>query len=460
MDKPICSIVILSFNQLYYTKQCLESIRKYTTDVNYEIIIVDNASDKDTIDFLETLADIILIKNTENFGFAGGCNQGIEASHGKYIMLLNNDTIVTKRWLFNMVQFLEKNEQVSMTGPLTNATVGKQMIQVPYGEDLEKMQEFAERMSDCDMPAWRTLRLVAFCILVRKSLFEEIGFLDTDFQIGNYEDDDFNIRALKVEKKAYVCRNAYIHHFMNLSFLQKNIAREKIMLRNKLLLEKKWQGMNWNHHAVYNRQMLGVILEQGGKDILQIGCGLGALAIELKEQNSNYRIVGIEDHPLRREIAKQFADEVYEWDKDFVYLRKMGNRQFDCIIIECMIEKSGLGLLEQIKPFLKSTSLIMLRVFNVSHITTIERIVTGGVEGNLLCASSEEFNYYYRKDIRSQIEQYGYEVIELTEVKKSLSAVQEKLMEQLAQNLDYGKEGRIYNRIYQMRLREGAKRAW
>lgn len=448
MDKPICSIVILSFNQLYYTKQCLESIRKYTTDVNYEIIIVDNASDKETIDFLETLADIILIKNTGNLGFAGGCNQGIEASHGKYIMLLNNDTIVTKRWLFNMVQFLEKNEKVSMTGPLTNATVGKQMIQVPYGEDLEKMQEFAVKIADSEAPAWRTLRLVAFCLLIRRSLTDEIGLFDTRFEVGNYEDDDFNIRALCAEKKSYICRNSFIHHAMNVSFKQKNISREQIMMKNKQRLEEKWQRMNWNHHAAYNALILNEIIGQGGWEVLQIGCGVGALAIELKDRNKDFHVVGVENHVIRSQIAEMFVDELYDWDRDFLFLNRLANRKFDSIVIECMLEKSGFELMERIKPFMRKNTIIILRVFNIRHITTIERAVIGQVGGDLLCASSQGFGYCFERGLNEELEKNSYKIIKEIEVKKSLSFVQEELLKNLEKYTEYQEEGKVYNRIY------------
>ncbi|MEG1847134.1 MAG: glycosyltransferase [Lachnospiraceae bacterium] len=450
MHTPHCSIIILSYNQLSYTKQCLESIRRYTRDIEYEIIIVDNASNAETIQYLDTIEDIILLKNPSNMGFAGGCNQGIAIAKGDYILLLNNDTIVTHRWLFNMVTYLEEHREIDMIGPLTNATVGKQMIQVPYNDDLEQMQEFASTIAESDASAWHTLRLVAFCLLLRRSLIDEIGIFDTGFAIGNYEDDDYNIRALCAGKKAVICRNSFIHHFMNVSFTHKDINREQIMMTNKLRLEDKWQGMNWNHHAVCNQYVLNKILEQDGRQILQIGCGLGALAIELKDKQPAMYVVGIEDHPIRRQIAARFLDEVYEENQDSHVIEMLveTHRRFDSILIECMIEKLGLTLLEKIKPLLKPNTQILLRVFNIRHITTMERLVTGEVGGRLLCASSQEFTYHYGAEIKAQIEAQGYIIREVQEVKKTLSAVQEDLLTGFNEYPKYQIDARVYNRIY------------
>lgn len=448
--KKICSIIVLSYNQADYTKKCLESIRKYTS-YPYEIIVIDNASNEETILYLEKQKDIILVKNTENKGFAGGCNQGVELAKGEYIMLLNNDTIVTKNWLTNMVELMETDKEIAMVGPLTNSTVGKQKIEVPYGENMEAMQEFAEKLSISNAKPWKTLRLVGFCVLIRKRLIEEIGMLDTDFKIGNYEDDDFCIRALLEQKSLYICRTSFIHHFMNISFVKNNMPREEIMLANKSLLENKWRGMNWNHHAVTNDWLIKKTIAQEGMNILHMGCGLGTLGIELKDRNPEYYITGIEDHPIRKEIAKMFLDELYEWDSKLEFLKQLKDKQFDTIIVECMLEKTGLELLELIKPFLKQNGQVLLRIFNISHITTLERLVTGTVGGNLLCASSDEFNYYFDKNVeRAIVNDYSYDILDEVEIKKSLTIKQENMIVAMKEYSDYVEEGRIYNRLYQL----------
>lgn len=450
MNTPLCSIIILSYNQLPYTQKCLDSIFLYTNDVSYEIIVIDNASNTETVSYLKKVPGIHLVLNKENLGFAGGCNQGISMACGKYILLLNNDTIVTKRWLYHMVQLLEKREDIAMTGPLTNATVGKQRIEVPYSADnLEEMQRFASKIAEGKGKPWRTLRLVAFCVLIRRELFEEIGALDSGFSIGNYEDDDFNIRALCAGKKAYICRNSFVHHFMNISFHQKEIEREKIMERNKRYLEQKWGQMNWNHHAEYNKCMLQWVLKKGGGRLLHIGCGLGALEIELKDSGQKWYIEGMDNHPIREKIASEFIDTLYPYRRE--ELEKL-NGIYDIIVIECSIEKWGIEILEKLKRLLRENGRIIVRVFNVKHITTLERVVTGKLEGDLLCAVAKEFKYYYDDTIEEKIEKAGYRIEKKQEIKKSFSHLQEKLFEAVKDYLPNEGIVVVYNRIYYLRL--------
>ena len=97
---PKAAIVILSYNLLDMTRDCIESIRKTTTDSAREIIVVDNASKDNSVAWLKQQKDIKLLCNKENCGFPMGCNQGIMmAEKESDILLLNNDTIMTENAL-------------------------------------------------------------------------------------------------------------------------------------------------------------------------------------------------------------------------------------------------------------------------------------------------------------------------------------------------------------------------
>ncbi|MCE5209982.1 MAG: glycosyltransferase, partial [Deltaproteobacteria bacterium] len=82
MTKNLVSVIILTFNQLEYTKECIRSLQKHTPE-SHEIIFVDNGSTDGTVQWLKRLTreneNYKLIENKQNFGFAKGCNQGIEA---------------------------------------------------------------------------------------------------------------------------------------------------------------------------------------------------------------------------------------------------------------------------------------------------------------------------------------------------------------------------------------------
>lgn len=452
-NKPICSIIILSYNQIDYTSMCLNSIREYTTDVEYEIIVIDNNSTFETVEYLKKQKDIVLICNHENKGFAGGCNQGIEISKGKYIVLLNNDTIVTHKWLSNMLKMFDEYTDLSLIGPLTNSTVGKQMISVSYGTEINMMQKFAFELAEKNVKPWRALRLVAFCIVVKRDIFDEIGKFDTRFAIGNYEDDDFNIRCLLAGKKMAVCRDSFIHHFMNISFKNNDLPREKIMFLNKSKLEEKWNYLNWNYYSSFNATMLKRIISINPKKVLHVGCGVGALGIEIKENNPECAVYGVETHPIRKKIVSNFYDEIYSYNNENRLSDYFKHSNFDIVIIENFIELYGLEVLEDLKEITHQNSRIFLRVFNNKHITSIEKQVFGNVEGDLICASSDIWRYRYDdNDIEDYLKSLGYVVKDKTIVEKNFSSRQEQLYKEVLQSNSVNELSKIkaYNYIFEI----------
>ena len=128
---PYVSIIILTWNQLALTKECLASIERHTPEA-HEIILVDNGSTDGTLPWLKEQVggreNYVLIANSENLGFSKGCNQGIEAARGTDILLLNNDTVVTPNWLDGLMECLHSAPDVGIVGPMTNSISGIQMV--------------------------------------------------------------------------------------------------------------------------------------------------------------------------------------------------------------------------------------------------------------------------------------------------------------------------------------------
>ena len=147
------SIVILTYNNLDYTKQCIESIREYTKNEEYELIVVDNLSTDGTREWLSDQEDIIKILNEENKGFPKGCNQGIEISTGDNILLLNNDVIVTKNWLSNLITCLYSDKTIGAVSLVTNSCSYYQNIETSYNS-LKEMHEFASVFNKTNPELW------------------------------------------------------------------------------------------------------------------------------------------------------------------------------------------------------------------------------------------------------------------------------------------------------------------
>ena len=238
-DLGLTSIVILTHNQLEYTRQCLASIRQYT-DEPYELIVIDNASTDGTPHYLAAQDDVTLIRNDSNRGFPAACNQGIQVARGSQILLLNNDTVVTTGWLRRMLEAMYRDPSIGLVGPCSNCVSGEQQIPVSY-DDLGSLDGFAwnwGKQNHCVLQD--TDRLVGFCLLIRRELIDRIGVLDEQFGIGCYEDDDYCRRALQAGFRAVIARDAFIHHFGSRTFIGSAVDFGKILEENRERFEHKW----------------------------------------------------------------------------------------------------------------------------------------------------------------------------------------------------------------------------
>jgi GT2 family glycosyltransferase/acetyltransferase-like isoleucine patch superfamily enzyme len=234
------SIIMLTYNQLENTKLCIGSIRKYTVKEEYEIIVVDNNSTDGTVQWLSEQKDIKTIMNNENLGFPKGCNQGIKIAKGKNILLLNNDTIVTPKWLKNLIIALYSDNTVGAVGAATNFCSNNQVIPGKYN-NTDELIEFAEKNNISDSKRWEEkIKLVGFCMLIKKEVIEKIGFLDEIYSPGNFEDDDYSFRIRKEGYRLLLCKDVFIHHFGSVSF-NKDVGKFKDLLRiNKEKFKNKW----------------------------------------------------------------------------------------------------------------------------------------------------------------------------------------------------------------------------
>jgi len=243
---PLTSIIILTRNQLEYTKRCIESIERWTSEP-HEIIIVDNGSTDGTLAYLETLAAqnprVQVVTNGENLGFAAGNNRGIAVAKGDYILLMNNDVVVTPGWLERMLACAARNPQIGIVGPVSNCVSGPQYVDQPlYNTDslagLERFsQEWAIKHYREVLPIWR---IVGFCMLISRAVIDKIGGLDERFGQGNFEDDDFCIRAAIAGWKCAVARDSFVHHFGSRTFAGEKVDYSGLLAKNWEIYKRKW----------------------------------------------------------------------------------------------------------------------------------------------------------------------------------------------------------------------------
>lgn len=239
-EKPLVSILLLTFNKAEYTLQCLETI-KANTNVPYEIIIVDNSSTDFTPALLERIKNAKIIMNKENMGFLRGCNQGALHTKGNYILFLNNDTQLLPQTISKLISTIESDKKIGCVGGKLIYPDGK-LQEAGYIIWKDGTTFAYGRGDDPFKPDYCHPRDIYYCsgalLLTPRELFFELGKFDELFAPAYYEDADY---CMKVHEKGYRVVYQpdsvlihYEHGSSNLSQAAKKVAR------NKEKFSKKW----------------------------------------------------------------------------------------------------------------------------------------------------------------------------------------------------------------------------
>jgi len=224
------SIIIPTCDGWENLSACVESIERCTPEP-YELIIVDNGSTgQDTLTWLGQLSDVKVIRNDTNRGFAAACNQGLAVARGQYLCLLNDDTEVTPGWLTRLIGTLKRYPDVGIVGPMTDCASGPQGVQPGY--------DVREHWGQSD----DTERLVGFCLLMRREVYDQIGPMDERYGLGNFDEDDYEVTARLAGWHLRMVRDVWIHHKGSQTFKRLGIDYDSLLEHNRALFMEKWQA--------------------------------------------------------------------------------------------------------------------------------------------------------------------------------------------------------------------------
>jgi GT2 family glycosyltransferase len=214
--------VIVTCNNRDVNRLCFESLFARTEWPNLEVLAIDNGSTDGTLELLDGFrrrhANLQVVALGQNAGFPAACNIGLARAAGDPVVLLNNDTVLTRGWLTALVRHLVEDRRLGMVGPVTNAIANEARVEVGY-TDLRRLPAWAaEWIRAHDGETIPISMLAFFCVALRRAAYESIGPLDERFGLGLFEDGDYNRRARARGWKIRCARDSFVHHWQYASF--------------------------------------------------------------------------------------------------------------------------------------------------------------------------------------------------------------------------------------------------
>lgn len=243
------TIWVQAYNNFEKTKRCIENLLKYTADVDYDLILVDNNAGEETYEYFKSIdyPKKTVIHFSENTGSAYPFTVVPIDMISRYFVLLNNDLIVTKNWLTNLLKIMKSDSSIGVVNPSSNNVSNLQGMEFKYNT-YDEMQAMAERINVSNPSKWEErLRVVTLGTLVRKECLYAMGwpFFDVGFS-HNFMDDDMSFRARRAGYKLIVTRDTWICH--DHTFSKENSAEVvQSYERDMAKFQRKYYGVHpWN----------------------------------------------------------------------------------------------------------------------------------------------------------------------------------------------------------------------
>lgn len=233
---PCTDIIVPIHNSLSCVQNCLYSLKSWTT-VPYRLCLMDDSSDSVTASLLQLEArdnpQITLHRNSENLGFLSSANLGMKLGASPYLVLLNSDVIVTPGWLKRLIRCAESDSRIAAVNPFTNYASNIHLPMAP-GANFYDMDWILSRKSPRDYPD--VVTGVGFCMLLRRSALQEVGYFDEVFGRGYCEDSDLCMRLVAKGYRTVVADDVYVYHQGRGSFRD----RDELYRENRKVFDVRW----------------------------------------------------------------------------------------------------------------------------------------------------------------------------------------------------------------------------
>jgi O-antigen biosynthesis protein len=197
------SIIIPVFNQFLFTQACLMSVQEHQGTERFEVIVVDDGSTDGTAEAVPRIPGIVYLRNERNSGFIASCNRGAQKARGRFLVFLNNDTLVRPGWLSTLLHTFAQEGEAGIVGSKLLYPDGR--LQEAGGVIWQDASGWnCGKFDDPQKPEYNYLREVDYCsaaaLMIPKGLFWSVEGFDSRYAPAYYEDTDL---AFKVRRAGY-----------------------------------------------------------------------------------------------------------------------------------------------------------------------------------------------------------------------------------------------------------------
>jgi GT2 family glycosyltransferase/glycosyltransferase involved in cell wall biosynthesis len=267
------SIVIPVFNQFQYTHACVASLQTVAEPVPFEVIVVDDCSTDETAKLVPQLDGVVYLRNETNSGFIASCNRGAAKAGGRYLVFLNNDTVVKLGWLTALLDTFTEQPRVGIVGSKLVYPDGR--LQEAGGIIWQDASGWNYgKFDDPQKPEYNYLRDVDYCsaaaLMIPKVLFESVGGFDSRYAPAYYEDTDLAFKVRQAGYKVlYQPLSEIIHYEGATGGTDLSCGAKKHQEINRLTFMENW-AMDLAARPVNGDLASLQQLPRGGKHILVI----------------------------------------------------------------------------------------------------------------------------------------------------------------------------------------------
>lgn len=404
--KSDVTICIQAYNRLEKTKRCIESVLKYTDDVDYDLLLIDNGSEDNTFEYFKSIpySKKTIIRISKNIGAFYPQNAITMNMFSRFCITLADDLIVTKNWLSNLLKVMESDEKIGMVNPVTSNTSNLQCVELEYS-DWEDMQRKAAVHNQSDPAKWQErLRLISLGTLVRKECMYAIGLplADVGF-LHDFADDDITFRVRRAGYKAILAGDTWICHDhptdeRNLEKLMESLRLGKENFREKYHDIDAWDDVNNYVFYFLGDEIKKLPLKKA--HILGVDTKCGTPILDIKNEIRKHGIFDAETSAFSQdekymEDLKTICNGIVSCDREEYLRDSFPEDYFDYIIIGRDINRyhEPQKVLMDVYRMLKKEGQLFISLKNTYNIYSLFQLY--GMKEDY----DEEFAYNYSIDV-------------------------------------------------------------